>query len=758
MATIYDVAKMAGVSISTVSNYLNKKYVGQARSQAIQNAIDALSYTPNRIARNLKINTSNTVMLILPNLGEKVYSEIAAGVAGYLSSRHFTLSLELSNDYPERERELISSCINSQFAGVLLCTCDPGNTNGFLQLRERRPLVFLMRKPENLPDYSFLGFDNHEIVYRLTSFLLEQGQQSLGLWTGPRCFSSEEACAAAFAEAHQRLELPVREEFVVFLPTTKELVFRSATKMFDSGVFPRFIISSSKLIADAIVEAAYFQNIILNQRLFILSLGEERWYNTEQLRSIISTMRPAQKLGMEAAADLLSNIASPVVYEQRQRQFKDEFSFTKLRELLDKTKPRTQRAKNQPTIRLLFAQTESSVSAIKYLLPHFSNHYDIGVEVHELPANELMPYYRKVNAEKSQEPDIFHVDCPWLPHLTSQGAVLDITDRIGAQFGLREKLIPGSFESISMVNGRIYGFPMLYCSQLLFYRSDLLCDPVLQNDFEAKYRRPLRPPTDWFEFNLVARYFTQKFHPASPVKYGSVMGTQFPELLMADVFPRIWAYGGSVFDPSGQVSLYSDETIQAYKNYVECLDYCNPDHPHLGTPQYIQKFAEGNTAMIVAFSNHASGIMDRSTSRVFGKSAFCPIPGGTSVLGGWNMCINRHSRNADIALKLMNWVASTQISTPYTILGGGSTRDSIFSNSELLAMYPWLPLSKQQFQTGRARAIPPQNGRGDVSESMVEDILAQVALDAIHKLQDVSVLVRRADRQLRAYFQDREPV
>ena len=70
MPTIHDVAKLAHVSVGTVSNYLNGRYVGVARSEAIKNAIEQLRYTPNRTARALKVNAAQQIMLILPNLTE----------------------------------------------------------------------------------------------------------------------------------------------------------------------------------------------------------------------------------------------------------------------------------------------------------------------------------------------------------------------------------------------------------------------------------------------------------------------------------------------------------------------------------------------------------------------------------------------------------------------------------------------------------------------------------------------------------------
>ena len=71
MATIKDVARLAGVSIATVSNYLNNtKQVSKESAQKIQDAVDELHYTLNQNARNLKSRQNTDIGVILPSLND----------------------------------------------------------------------------------------------------------------------------------------------------------------------------------------------------------------------------------------------------------------------------------------------------------------------------------------------------------------------------------------------------------------------------------------------------------------------------------------------------------------------------------------------------------------------------------------------------------------------------------------------------------------------------------------------------------------
>ena len=125
MANIYDVAKLAGVSIGTVSNYLNQKYVGAARSEAIRAAIDALHYTPNHVARSLKAQSAPQLTMVLPNLSEGTYATLAETVVHDMNACGYQVTLAFSDNSPAEEKRILNGCFSSMCAGVLLCTSYP---------------------------------------------------------------------------------------------------------------------------------------------------------------------------------------------------------------------------------------------------------------------------------------------------------------------------------------------------------------------------------------------------------------------------------------------------------------------------------------------------------------------------------------------------------------------------------------------------------------------------------------------------------
>lgn len=119
--TIKDIARLAGVSISTVSRVINRTgIVTPAKLAAVQDVLDGLNYIPNNAARSLVRRRSKTVGLIVPTLGNPIFAPTIAGVEKVLDRAGYGLLISCSNRIPERELSQARTMVERGVDGIIL--------------------------------------------------------------------------------------------------------------------------------------------------------------------------------------------------------------------------------------------------------------------------------------------------------------------------------------------------------------------------------------------------------------------------------------------------------------------------------------------------------------------------------------------------------------------------------------------------------------------------------------------------------------
>ncbi|MFJ7735747.1 LacI family DNA-binding transcriptional regulator [Lysinibacillus sp. NPDC097287] len=123
MANIKDVAKHANVSVATVSRFLNKKgYVSEAAKEGIEAAIAVLNYRPNQVARSLSTKQTNLIGLIVPDITNPFFPELARAVEDIALSYGYTVVLCNSDEKAEKEELYINMLTQKYVAGFIVTT------------------------------------------------------------------------------------------------------------------------------------------------------------------------------------------------------------------------------------------------------------------------------------------------------------------------------------------------------------------------------------------------------------------------------------------------------------------------------------------------------------------------------------------------------------------------------------------------------------------------------------------------------------
>lgn len=178
-ARLVDVARLAGVSVATVSRVLNNRgYLSDETRERVQRAITTLDYRPNQVARSLLRSRTGTIGLIVPTVALPFFGEVAAGIEGELAERGYRLQLCNSLGHADREREQLNQLLDNRVDGII-----SGAHNDQLPEYQtiRQPVVTIDR--ELAPHIPNVRVDNEAGGVQATELLLRRGCRRPALLT-----------------------------------------------------------------------------------------------------------------------------------------------------------------------------------------------------------------------------------------------------------------------------------------------------------------------------------------------------------------------------------------------------------------------------------------------------------------------------------------------------------------------------------------------------------------------------------------------
>ncbi len=224
MATIRDVAKLAGVAPITVSRVVNNSgYVSAATRQRVEAAAAELDFEPNLLASGLKSKRTRTIALVLTDITNPFWTSVARAVEDEASRQSYTVIFCNTDEDESKQEQYLSMLVQRRVDGVLLVPAsNSGETVRKLQAQGVH-VVVLDRRVEGV-EVDVVRGDSVQGAHSLTSHLLSLGHRRIGMLSGPADVSAARdrvlGYRSALAEAHVAFD---------------EALVRYGTFMVDSG-------------------------------------------------------------------------------------------------------------------------------------------------------------------------------------------------------------------------------------------------------------------------------------------------------------------------------------------------------------------------------------------------------------------------------------------------------------------------------------------------------------------------------------------
>lgn len=734
MVTIKEVAKLAGVSHGTVSNVINgATNVSVDKIQKVKAAMAELGYKPNSIARNLKMEHTKEISMIMPNSRNKEYMEIFECLNRRATQAGYFVNLRITNEVPTEERRLLNEALMRNVEGVVLITCQPENEAFFDTVIQNGLKIVFVHHEASGGKYNFAGFDTKNLIYEKITNLVNDGITRMAVITGPKEYTFEADILNHFFGILCELGIPVDPSYIESSNFEVGGVFRSAVRILHLEHAPEVILLSNVGMYSSVKKAIEFICSEDGKKPEIIVLQPYDWTSCQEGSPITL---PFYRLADTAFSMVMKIIEEPEAGVRRQ------IIKTEGDECRQNYENKGRRG---GVLRILLNESPSS-NAVRMLLPDFEKKTGIHVSIETKPYVELFDEILK--NKKTEAYDIYSIDYPWMRDLVDLEVLKNLDDLYDESREYFASYSEDVLEKSSRIEGSYYGIPYSLTVQLLFYRKDLFAKLENQRLYYEWYKENLKVPETWEEFNKVAKLFTRKYNPISDTKYGVTLGGKKYSGAVNEYLARMFGFGGEVFKDN-KIAITQKEAVNALKNYLESYNYANPKAEDWWWDEQVKEYCAGNAAMMVMYTEHVSPLEDRKFSKVVGKTKAAVLPGKYSVLGGWSLGINKYSRHTEEAYEFVKWLSSYELLGPNAVLGRVVPGKKEDYRAMIMNVYSWYNTSWEGYEYTKPREVPRIKGKIPMTEVQMEEIVGNAVHRAVVGDCTVNQALERAKSELK---------
>ncbi|MBX8488315.1 LacI family transcriptional regulator [Pseudomonas cichorii] len=306
MATIKDVAALAGISYTTVSHVLNKtRPVSDPVRIKVEAAIAQLDYVPSAVARSLKAKTTSTIGLLIPNGINPYFAELARGIEDHCERNGFCVILCNSDDNPEKQRNYLRVLLEKRVDGLIVSSVggDVSVAGGLAEVRT--PMVIVDRELEGI-EADMVRIDHEHGAYLATRHLIDLGHRDIACIGGPDNTVVADMRFVGYRRAMQEAGIEVLPEWTIHSDFTSPAGHEAAVGLL-AGRRPTAIFAGNDVIAIGVLRAAAERNIPVPRELSVIGFDDIQM--SRYVYPALTTVgQSIMQLGETAAEMLLSRI------------------------------------------------------------------------------------------------------------------------------------------------------------------------------------------------------------------------------------------------------------------------------------------------------------------------------------------------------------------------------------------------------------------------------------------------------------------
>lgn len=273
--TIKDIAREAGVSITTVSRVLNNKEEGMSKEtrEKVLAVMQEANFQPNKLARGLVTKRSSMLGLIVPNISNPFFPELCRGAEDEANKRNYSLIICNSDDQLQKEENYLRLLKEQQVDGILLSSKNRLSQTSKVLLQSGEVPYVLFDRGEEANKQSGVFLDNERGGYLAGKHLTDLGHTQIACMTGPSEILNSQQRLSGFQRALMEASIEIPPSLILAGGFQMDKAYQVAKEFLNNNTVTA-IFAANDLMACGIYQAAHEIGIQIPEQLSIVGFDD----------------------------------------------------------------------------------------------------------------------------------------------------------------------------------------------------------------------------------------------------------------------------------------------------------------------------------------------------------------------------------------------------------------------------------------------------------------------------------------------------
>jgi LacI family transcriptional regulator len=310
MTTMAEVAREAGVSITTVSHVVNgTRSVNQETVRRVNAAIERTGYRPHSIARALAGARTHSLGLAISGISNPYFGDVIAAIEAEASDRGYTLLLGDTHDEPEKELQMVQELVRRRVDGLILAPSAEAEANALRYLATQSMPVVLVDRFVPF-DVDQVGAENEEPTAQLVDHLVECGHRRIGLVAGLEGLGTTEERIRGYRIGLERNGLPVDEALIAHGGSRHEPARIATHGLLDAEQPPTALVAGNNAMTIGVMHALRERGLTVPGDIALVAFDDFEWSELFQPQLTVIA-QPTGEIGAQAVRLLLARLEDP---------------------------------------------------------------------------------------------------------------------------------------------------------------------------------------------------------------------------------------------------------------------------------------------------------------------------------------------------------------------------------------------------------------------------------------------------------------